>query len=118
MGIYNFKRRFAAPILEGKKRQTIRAVRTQPDKPGNVLHLYIGLRHPGATLLKRVRCTRVEEIRILETGQVYIAGVELDRVERAELARRDGFKDFEEMLSFWTTPKTRLPFVGHLIHWK
>ena len=44
MGLYNFRERFAPFILSGKKTHTIRAVRIHPDKPGNILYLYTGLR--------------------------------------------------------------------------
>jgi len=44
VGLYNFRERFAPFILSGKKTHTIRAVRIHPDKPGNILYLYTGLR--------------------------------------------------------------------------
>ena len=40
MGLYNFKSQFVPAILSGTKTHTIRAVRANPDKPGNTLHLY------------------------------------------------------------------------------
>ena len=51
MGLYNFQARFVPFILNGAKTHTIRAIRTNPDKPGNTLHLYTGLRQKGARLL-------------------------------------------------------------------
>jgi len=39
-----------------------------------------------------------------------LSGDEMDR-----LARADGFKTFPDMVEFWNG---RLPFVGHIIHWK
>ena len=122
MGLYNFQSRFVPKILAGEKTHTIRAVRANPDKPGNVLHLYTGLRHKGARLLMRVLCARIEEIEIRDGifgdenhASVTIDGVKLDRSERELLARRDGFDDFEQMIQFW---RGRLPFRGHIIHWK
>ena len=56
MGLYNFQRRFVPKILAGENTHTIRGVRANPDKPGNILHLYTGLRRKGATLLMRVPC--------------------------------------------------------------
>jgi len=35
--------------------------------------------------------------------------------ECQSLARRDGFGDFPEMMQFWTG---RLPFYGHIFHWR
>lgn len=122
MGLYNFKPRFVPKILSGEKTHTIRAVRSNPDKPGSTLHLYTGLRHKGARLLLRAPCVKVEEIEIDACGHecncdpfVAIDGVELGGSEREALAVRDGFDSFDEMLDFWAG---RLPFKGHIIHWK
>jgi hypothetical protein len=121
MGLYNFQRRFIPFILSGEKTHTIRARRANPDKPGNTLHLYTGLRQKGAKPLLRVPCVKVEEISINSRSgdpahcRVEIDGQFLDRSEKEALARRDGFKDFAEMLDFW---EGRLPFKGHIIHWR
>lgn len=122
MGLYNFERRFVPKILAGEKTHTIRAVRAHPDKAGNMLHLYTGLRHKGAKLLMRVPCVKVEAIEIDACGHecncdpfVAIDGIELSESEREALALRDGFATFEDMLNFWAG---RLPFRGHIIHWK
>jgi hypothetical protein len=123
MGLYNFQSRFVPFILAGEKTHTIRATRSNPDKPGNTLHLYTGLRHKGAQLLMRAPCLKVEEIEIDACGHecncdpfVSIDGVELSASERDALAKRDGFPDgFNQMLEFWAG---RLPFKGQIIHWK
>ena len=122
MGLYNFQKRFVPKIRSGAKTHTIRAFRAHPDKPGNTLHLYTGLRHKGAELLMRVPCVAVGEIEIDACGHecncdpfVAIDGVELTASERDALAVRDGFEDFEEMLDFWAG---RLPFKGHIVYWK
>lgn len=128
MGLYGFKKQFVPFILSGEKTHTIRARRANPDKPGNTLHLYTGLRQKGARLLMRVPCVKVEEIEIRETGHRYSAkltdvairidGVELDQGEMELLARRDGFVSLASMMRFWQEPKNRLPFRGHIIHWR
>jgi len=121
MGLYNFKQMFEAPILAGEKTHTIRAIRKYPSKPGDTLHLYTGLRTKNAKLLMRVECVKVEEISIgngFGSGSVFIDENELSGDEREQLARRDGFSSFHEMLKFWQTPKNRLPFFGHIIHWR
>ena len=119
MGIYNFQQRFVPMILTGRKTHTIRAHRVHPDKPGNILHLYIGLRRPGAALLMRAACTAVEEIEIgITPGNdrvVRINGVALDDGEADALALRDGFKNFADMMAFWDG---RLPFKGQIIYWQ
>src|ERR1700676_3802197 len=104
MGVYNFQKRFAPHILSGEKRHTIRALRKRPDKPGNTLHLYTGLRHPGARLLARVQCTAVAEIEITDWGLVLIDGMPLSTREMEELARLDGFESHAEMIRFWREP--------------
>ena len=64
MGLYNFQSRFVPKVLAGEKTHTIRAARANPDKPGNTLHLYTGLRHKGTRLLMRTTCTKAEQIEI------------------------------------------------------
>jgi hypothetical protein len=127
MGLYNFQARFVTPVLLRTKNHTIRAKRKYPDKPGDTLHLYTGLRTKKAILLMRARCVKVEEILLdflLEgwPGKpkyiVKIDGIELSWDEREQLARADGFSDFHEMMNFWREPKNRLPFRGDIIHWK
>lgn len=118
MGLYNFREQFTAKILSGEKQHTIRRIRAVPDKPGNTLHLYTGLRRKGARLLMRVKCTRVEEIVITNTPlpRLVVDGHLLDTDEEEALARRDGFDSFAAMMAFW---KDRgLPFKGHIIHWR
>jgi hypothetical protein len=123
MGLYNFQQRFVPFILRGAKTHTIRAMRKHPDRPGNILHLYAGLRTKKAKLLMRVECVKVEDIDILESmagtsdpmyTMVRINGCDLGADEKAQLAWRDGFHDFEDMMNFWDG---RLPFRGHIIHW-
>ena len=41
--------------------------------------------------------------------------IELDASQREELARRDGFDSFAEMIQFF---EGRLPFYGHIFHWQ
>lgn len=119
MALYNFQRRFVPMILGGEKRHTIRAKRARATKPGEMLHLYTGLRQKGAKLLMRVRCTRVQDIEI-EPGlvpaytRVWIDGAQLSPDEFEQLARCDGFASRWEMLDFW---EGRLPFAGDIIHW-
>jgi hypothetical protein len=115
MGLYNFRPQFVAKILSGEKQHTIRRIRAVPDKPGNTLHLYTGLRRKGARLLMRVPCVKVEEIEITPLS-VKIEGNVLDASEEETLARRDGFPNFAIMMEFWN--ERGLPFKGHIIHWR
>jgi hypothetical protein len=119
MGLYNFQPRFVPFIIDGRKTHTIRAQRSNPSKPGDMLHLYTGLRTKKAKLLMRVLCVKVEEISIYEDHLgvrcVKVGSDFLRSDEKEFLAQRDGFKDFNDMMGFWDG---RLPFVGHIIHWK
>jgi hypothetical protein len=134
MGLYGFKKRFVPYIVEGSKTHAIRAVRCPRDKPGNTMHLYTGLRQKGAVLLGRFPCIKVEQNPITEDHRVFVDEVELDRDEKDLLAWRDGFRldatvfaltdpplpkhtgCFEMlMMAFWSG---RLPFEGHIYHWK
>lgn len=122
MGLYNFKERFAPRILDGSKTHTIRPLRAIADKPGNTLHLYTGLRTKRARLLMRVPCVKIESIEIDACGHecmcdatITIEGIELDRSECEAFARRDGFENFEDMMTFWSG---RVPFKGQIVHWK
>jgi hypothetical protein len=121
MGLYNFNPMFAQYVREGSKCHTIRAKRANPDKPGNTVHLYIGLRHKSVELLGRHICTKVEEITITEALDVIVDGIELTKDEKNALAWADGFRGygrdqaFAEMMQFW---EGRLPFVGDIIHWR
>jgi hypothetical protein len=118
MGLYNFKARFVPYLLAGGKTHTIRPIRANADKPGNTLHLYTGLRQKGARLLMRVPCVKVEVITIAVDGTMAIDGIQLSESERDAFARRDGFpKGWPEMFEFWTSIH-RLPFEGHIVHWK
>lgn len=121
MALLNFQKRFVRKVERGEKTHTIRAMRKRPIKIGEILHLYTGLRHKGARLIKRVTCHRVESITIDACGHecncdafIEIAGVVLSDSEREAFAVRDGFKNVNDMLNFWAG---RLPFKGQIIHW-
>jgi hypothetical protein len=128
MGLYNFKARFVPFILDGSKTHTIRGKRRYPDKPGNLLYLYTGLRTKEARLLLRPICKAVDDIRIelSETKlwyrwRIIVNGDDLTGAEMQALAWEDGFREKGRkeaprgMMEFW---KGRLPFRGDIIHWK
>jgi hypothetical protein len=116
MGLYNFDPRFVPSIKAGTTTHTIRRVRPHPDKPGNTLHLYMGLRTRSVELIMRVPCVSVQDIRIgRRPHTVHIDGELLSPDECELFARQDGFDSFTEMMEYW---RGRLPFEGHLIRWK
>jgi hypothetical protein len=114
MGLYNFEKRFVPFIKRGDKTHTIRAERKYPDVPGDLCHLYQGLRTKKAKLIFRAPCVKVQEIEIAAMNRVVVDGVELAQDEREQLARRDGFKSWLDMMEFWLG---RLPFRGQIVHW-
>jgi hypothetical protein len=132
MGLYNFKTRFVPFILDGTKTHTIRAPRAHVDTPGNICHLYTGLRQRGARLLGRYPCKKVETFliadkQLYETDDphykfgLWINEVELSIDEMILLAWNDGFRSngvdgaFREFMQFWSDRP--LPWCGHIIHW-
>jgi len=123
VGLYNFNRRFMENIVSGKKRQTIRATRKHMDQPGDIMHLYTGLRTKGTILLGRVTCTSVDRVEIWKVwangdseAHVKVSGIELHGAVREAFAKADGFPNWAEMVTFWQI-KNRLPFDGHVYRW-
>lgn len=127
MGLYNFKRCFVPLILDGTKRHTIRAPRRHPDRPGAVMHLYTGLRRPGARLLFRAPCAVVQEIALTDDGLLFLDGRVRPGPVCDRLAWEDGFRPgdateddpygaFFAMLRYWREAHV-LPFEGHIYHW-
>ena len=114
MVAFNFQKEFAAAILSGDKRQTIR--RTMRCKPGAGLQLYTGMRTKTCTKITDAVCTDVWPIILhphsVEAGGGWIrADEDLDK-----FARADGFADFIEMIA-WFDRVHGLPFEGWLHQW-
>lgn len=129
--LLGFKRRFAPMVEDGSKTHTIRGKRKIAPKVGEICHCYVDPRQKTMRLLGRWECVRVENISIvtksehppeyLDEVEVRIEGELLSVDERNSLAWRDGFRGcgmpgaFGEMMKFW---EGRLPFEGHVIHWR
>lgn len=124
MGLYNFRPGFVPHVLDGSKRHTIRLPRRHQDRPGSLMHLFTGLRQPGAKLLFRAPCVRVEPIAITEDGRLILDGSDLSEWEKDQLAWSDGFRTdcpyrlgaFTLMFRFWRITH-QLPFEGFIFHW-
>lgn len=139
MVAYSFKGQFRAPIKAKTKRQTIRAVgKRRHAKPGDELQLYVGMRTPRCELVKRTICKSAADIRIVFDGEfylgtrrgvmavaencdaVFIAGGVEHTTRRAlnAFARRDGFRDWNELREFWRHNHPGInDFKGVLIQW-
>lgn len=118
MVAYNFKARFAEAVERGVKRQTIRATRegrSRHARPGEPVQLYVGLRTKDARKL-----VDPDPICTLSTYcNIHATGVTLGNhptIDLDEFARRDGFKDFADMKT-WFAENHGLPFIGRLIAW-
>lgn len=72
MPLYNFKQRFVPYIMDGSKMHTIRAIRKNPAKPGDMLYLYTGLRSKYAKRLITAQCTAVKTIFVLQDGTMLL----------------------------------------------
>lgn len=123
MPVLNFKSQFVLKIQCREKTHTIRDKRKIPIEVGDKLYLFTGMRtkHCKRILTDPVICTKVEEIEIIADADIHAPGAVwidrqmLDNDEKEQLARRDGFENFADMIRFWDG---RLPFVGDIIHWK
>jgi len=134
----NFKPEFAEAVKNGTKRQTIRQVRKNPIKPGDMLTMFTGQRTKDCRKLCIHKCKSVEEIEIefvdfktaLTMAYVYIYATEsrdyiikvsldgkcLKYSEVSALAEADGFDfvcDFAEFFNSHYGDN----FKGVLIKW-
>lgn len=139
--VLNFQRRFVEFIRDGTKAHTIRGERKdgRRPEPGDMLHLWTGLRQPGAEFVLRAPCLRTEDLsltmhdRCESDGIGYepmltIAGEKLNHVDADLLAWTDGFRHpldpggnphlsvgcFAMMMSYW---EGQLPFRGWITYW-
>jgi len=128
MPVLNFKAQFAEMVADGRKRQTIRAMRKHPIKLGDKLFLYTGMRTRLCMKLGETDCTEALPIEVrvdCQKGQ-YRVGVEFVGMNPPvfmpakgveEMAMADGFKDQKEMAKFFYETHGRVTR-GQLIRWK
>lgn len=131
MVAYSFKARFAPPIVEGRKRQTIRADRKRHARPGEALQLYQGMRTKLCVkiLEEDPICIAVQPVRLVFSrhgfAELPIVGNRLLSPSAAlGFALEDGFESEADMAAFWWSehrPKdpaeTLIHFSGVLIRW-
>jgi hypothetical protein len=122
MRVLMFQPRFARLVESGQKTQTIRA--KARCNPGDTLSLREWTGKPYRSkqrVIREARCRGVEPITIGYAGMV--PGYKFDgewcvnHVLRDDLAKRDGFQHFHEMLD-WMKATHGLPFEGELITWE
>ena len=123
MVAYSFNKRFAAPILAGTKRQTIRAHgKRRHAASGQTLQLYTGMRTRSCKLVARAVCLSTCEVRLLlATDLVRIDGKARYSFSRDldAFAYRDGFANWGDLKDFWRAEhgSSVVDFEGVLVDW-
>ncbi len=121
MALIGFQKQFAPDVECGIKTQTIRALRKNRIKVGEILYLYGSLRTKQTRKLNEVVCQSVDEVRIT-VRLVTVKDNEgkfthyncLEYLD--QFAKDDGFEGWNEMVE-WFTDNHGLPFTGVLIKW-
>lgn len=129
----SFKGQFAAPILAGTKRQTVRMQRKRPPRVGEMLQLYTAMRTKHCRkIVPDVPCTEISLIMITVDADhpQLIAGITFDGVksfrdhEIERFAVADGFAATGDvsarraMGNFWMRHHGPGEFIGHVIRWE
>ena len=122
MAMLHFQPRFAEAIRTFQKCQTIRKRRKRPIRECDPLILAMWTGKPYRSkveILHKTFCTRIENI-VIGLGaagdEIKIEGMRLGTLERAALARDDGFGCASEMIDWFKTVHG-LPFSGVVIRW-
>lgn len=114
----DFRKRFASPVKDGRKKQTIQKRRTPPIKAGDHLTLWTGQRTKQCQPLGDATCTKVLPIKILpDRGQIWLWDEDTEhldsegeivgnfymlRQDEAEaFAKADGFDNLQEFFEFF-----------------
>ena len=125
MVAYSFKAMFAPKILNGTKRQTIRADRKRHARPGEEMQLYTGMRTRQCRLIARATCENIQPIKIVFSSfgvseKILINGEEIySEPALDEFAKKDGFPRWLHMRAFWKAQHGDInEFEGMLITWK
>jgi hypothetical protein len=123
--VYSFSTRFAPLVESGSKRQTIRVPRKdgRVPEPGDVVHLFTGMRTRACRRLGQGNVTECFPVRI-DFNHPYASETahrSLGLDECDAFARLDGFEDATEMIGWFFTVyshrATMRPFLGYCIRW-
>lgn len=116
--IIAFKERFEQPILNNKKKHTLREDIHDRWKAGVIMHMATGVRTKKYNCFKEDICKSTQRIEIehvsdyLNETIVKIDGRKLAEEEIQQLAWNDGF---ENLVDFWLWFSDG--FKGKIIHW-
>jgi hypothetical protein len=115
MVAFNFKEQFVSAIKQGTKTQTIRqSIRC---KEGDILQLYTGMRTKQCKKIKDTVCEFIYPITITEDKLSSRRTQLIRKQDLNNFARKDGFKDYEELKAFFKT-NYGLPFSGYVYTFK
>lgn len=120
MVAYSFKLRFVQPIIDGRKRQTIRATgKRRHAGPGDELQLYTGQRTRACQLIGTAICMSAWPITIdIKRWLIVAHDRDLQTPEKLDyFATQDGFPDAKAMREFWQAEHGDEVFHGFLIEW-
>lgn len=119
--ILGFNRRFVPAVADGRKPHTIRAGHRW--KPGMTIQFYMDVRQLTMRKFRAdavVQVVQDFELELLAPARrqwvPHVDGRPLTPLEAQELAVRDGFGDYRELLD-WFRKVHGLPFYGQLIGW-
>jgi hypothetical protein len=111
MVAYSFKKRFAEPLVDGRKVGTIREARGGHGHaaPGKALQLYTGMRTKHCQLVRAdLVCTAVLPISFdfaIPAVIITAAGLLRPVLDLERFAIADGFRSWAEMCAFWNPPE-------------
>lgn len=98
---------FKEKILDGSKKQTIRAVKKRTIKVGDVLYLYWHQRQKDCKLLRITKCTFVKKVNYQ------------DFYRSEEIAKKDGFENAQEMRKWFEKVHKPFPYDKfYIIRWE
>jgi hypothetical protein len=112
---FNFSPEFADAVASGAKCQTVR--KTQRAKKGDTLQLFTGQRTKACRKLREAECLYVDYVHIAPEGLTF-GDTDKHAGNADAFAKRDGFKDYADLVA-WFTKKYGSPhFVGYVHRWK
>ena len=116
MVAFNFSPEFAGAVTSGAKVQTIR--KTRRGKPGDAVQLYTGQRTKKCRKLRPdTTLCYVDYVHIAPDGLTF-GNKEKHPGNADAFAKRDGFKDFSDMLAWFQKKYGASHFVGYVHRWK
>ena len=118
--VLGFKPQFEEPILQGRKKHTIRIDKNDRWKPGMKIHFATGVRTRLYHQFYEGFCKSVQNIQIVHLrysllvnkALIFIDDRQLSFDEIELLAINDGFEDVSEFLNWFDEN-----FEGKIIHW-